>query len=412
MAVRAATARITLVFVATRLLLVAAAVIPWPLDFCTRFEVTRDGAPPHVVDVHWRTGSDGARRYLPGDSPAILDAFARMDSEYYLAIAAFGYARNPDGSLAQHVGFFPGYPAAVRGATHVFNAACGRPGAPLLDDPRVLLLAAFCVSNLALWCAAILLHRLSSRFFDERVAEGGSHWLLCCPVAFFGSAYLAESLFLALSIAAIACAFKRRMVFAAILAAAAAFTRPVGVLLVVPLLLISWQGRAEQRSFARDLVLFALVVPLGAVLVLALHRQSVGDPFAYFAIQSEYGHGGFPDFGGVVDLFRIGGKNSLELTRDAIQVAGLLAAAVALSALVRARAPWPLTIWGVLLVTFVLLSGHLISLPRYLFGTFPVFLGAALVVRSPGATRFALAASVAAQVAGFVVFTRAWPILI
>lgn len=408
------TARITLAFLVTRGLLLLATIVPWPLGPCLRYEVSgAAGAPPVEVVIPWRIDARGERDYLPGDPPPVLDAFARMDSEYYLAIAAFGYRRDPDGSLPQRAGFFPGYPATIRGLTHVVNALRGRPGAPVLDAPMMMLLAAFLISNATLWAAALALHRLAILFFEPRVAEDSALWLLCCPVAFFGSAYLAESLFLFFSIAAVLSAFQRRMAIAVLLGAAAAFTRPVGALLVIPLLWISWQRRAERRSVARDALLVLLFVPAGAAAVLLWHRTTLGDPWAYLAIQREYGHGGFPDFVGVVDLFRVAGKNTLERVRDTVQIAALGAAVACIAALVRSRkAPSPLWVWAAVLVLFVLLSGHLISIPRYLFSAFPLFLGAALLFSGSRSGRATLAVSVAAQVAGFVVFMRAWPVFI
>jgi hypothetical protein len=331
-----------------------------------------------------------------------------MDAEYYLWIAAFSY----EPTHAKAPGFFPGYPVAVSALARGINAARGQPGVPLYETPEVLLVAAFAVSNLALLFAALALFRLSRLFVDERLAESAAIWLLACPVAFFGSAYLAESLFLLLSIESLTCAFKRRMVLAALLGGAAAFTRPVGILLVVPLFMISLRKRAEGVLIVRDAFLL-LLVPAGAAGVVFWQAGALGDPWAYFKVQSSYGHGGFPDVGGILDLFRISGKDTLGLVRDAVQLVALAAATVCFVALVRARRlPAALWSWAAVSIAFVLLSGHLISLPRYLFSVFPLFIGAALLVPPGRWTHSLQAASTVLQVAGFVVFMRAWPVLI
>ena len=76
------------------------------------------------------------------------------------------------------------------------------------------------------------------------------------------------------------------------------------------------------------------------------------------------------------------------------------------------RLPLALGVWAVLSIAFALLSGHLLSMPRYVFSAFPVFIGAAMLVpRGRWATILAVT-SVALQVAGFVVFMRAWPVLV
>ena len=268
--------RIALVFLATRALLVVATFIPWPLPPCTEYEVRSPRAAVlEVVKVPWQTGGERLYAIHP---PAWLDSFARMDASYYLSIAAVGYAPVPgEPAIPQRAGFFPGYPVAVAGVAHAINAVLGRPGRRCTSTRSRGLVAAFLVSNGALLLAALALFLLAHRFLEEPVAEGAAIALLVSPVSFFGSAYLAESLFLALSISCLLFAFKRRMGWAAILGCAAAFTRPVGVLLVVPLLMISVRARAESRRVLRDCLLL-LLVPAGALAMLVWHSRALGDP--------------------------------------------------------------------------------------------------------------------------------------
>jgi hypothetical protein len=400
-------ARIVLWFVVTRLLLVAATFIAWPLDRCIEYEVqTGVASDPVVAKVPWKTTPAG-EVYYAAPSP-VLDAFFRMDSEYYLWLAAFGYGHE----YPRVAGFFPGYAMVTGGLARAINAVRGDFGTPIYKTPVVALLAAFVTSNLALLLAALGLYRLARLFVEAPVAESAAIWLLACPVAFFGSAYLGESLFLLFSIESVVFAFKRRMALAALFGCAAAFTRPVGVLIAVPLFLVSLRSRAAGSRVIRD-ALWLLLVPAGAIAVIVWHRLALGDPWAYFKVQSEFGHGNFPDVASFLDLFRFAGKNTLALVRDGVQVLALLAASGCLFALVRSRRiPAPLSVWAVLLMAVVLLSGHLISLPRYLFAIFPLFIGAALLIPPGRATRGLQAASVALEVAGFVVFMRAWPVLV
>jgi hypothetical protein len=384
---------------------VGATLVPWPLAPCLE---------PEVRD-RWR-GDPASGLYYVVPSP-VLDSFARMDADYYLEVAAFGYRPGEPGTgPPRAAGFLPGYPLAVRAMVHALNAIRGHPGAPILDTPpKVGLLAAFLTSNLALLLAALGLFRLGRLFLDETVAESAAIWLLVCPVGFFGSAYLAESLFLLLSIASLSSAFRRRMPLAALFGGAAALTRPVGVLLVVPLFLISLRARAERRHVVLD-ALWMLLVPAGLAAAMFWHARVLGDPWAYFEIQQRvYGHGGFPDFAGVADLFRIGDKNALALVRDGVQIAALVVASACTVPLVRGRPaalPRALAAWACVAVLVPLLSGHVLSIPRYLYGAFPLFLGAAILMPGGFRTRVAQVVSMALQVAGFVVLARAWPVLI
>jgi hypothetical protein len=394
--------RIALLWVATRALLVLATLVPWPLARCVD--------PPLDQRSPWNVGGT----WLPGDPPRWLDSFARMDADYYLTIAVFGYARNPDGSLPQHAGFFPGYPVAVRGVARLVELARGRAGGPLYEAPVTVLVAAFAVSNLALLLAALALFRLARIWLDEGLGEASAAWLLVGPLAFFGSAYLAEALFLWLSIESLLAALRRRMFRAALFGAAAAFTRPIGALLAIPLLMVSWRARAESKGVLRDGVLL-LLVPLGAAAVLAWHARELGDAWAYFDIQRTYGHGKFPDFASIADLFRIGDKDGVTLLRDGVQLAALAIAAACAGSLLGARGrqlPPALLAWAIVAVAIPLFSGHLISVPRYVFAAFPLAIGAALLAPGGAAGRVLKLVSFALQVAGFVVFTRAWPVLI
>jgi hypothetical protein len=349
---------------------------------------------------------------LPGNLPRWLDAFARWDALHYLTIAAVGVAPGPDGSPPQHAGFFPGYPAAVRGLTSLINLATGRAGAGILETPLTALVAAFAVSNLALLLAAIAIFRLARTFLDAAAAERSAIWMLTWPTAFFGSAYLAESLFLWLSIEATIAAHRRRMLRAAMIGGCASFTRLFGVLLLVPLFLYSLRGRVEPRRVLRDALLM-LAVPAGAGLVVFWHARALGHPWAYFDIQADYGHASFPSVAGFVDLFRIAGKDAVSLARDGIQVAALAAAVACLAAIVRgARVPLALVAYAVVSILVYALADHLLSLPRYLFSVFPLFVGAAMLVPEGRPTVVLQAVSTLLQVAGFVAFMRGWPLLV
>jgi hypothetical protein len=401
--------RIALAFLITRVLLVGAALVPWPLARCTEYAIADEAGGAHVQQVPWKQAPDGTTYY--GLPHSWLDSFVRMDAEYYLFISVFGYEPNHP----RAPGFLPGYPVAVGAVARGVQAASGNAGQDLLGAPVVLVSSAFAVSNLSLLLAALLLFRLVRAFLDERAAESAAILLLVSPLSFFGSAYLAESLFLLLSIASILLAVRGRPWLAALLGATAAFTRPLGALLVVPLAMITLRRRAETRSVARDLAAL-LLVPIGAAGVFLWHERQLGDPWAYMRIQREvFGHADFPDLDGVAALFGVGRKDWLAITRDAVQVTCLLGAAVCMVPLLRAasarRLPLAIAAWGLVAIAVPLFSGHVISLPRYVFGAFPVFVGAAMLLPS-GHRGGVYVVSTILQLAAFVVFTRAWPVFV
>ena len=138
----------------------------------------------------------------------------RQDAAQFLAIATRGYGRD-DGTVA----FFPLYPMAVR-------VVAWLPGVGPLG-------AALLVSNAAFLAALILLYGLTRLEFggSTSMARRSVLFLAVFPTAFFFLAPYTESSFLLLSVAAFWFARRDRWAWAAVMAALAAATRSVGILL-------------------------------------------------------------------------------------------------------------------------------------------------------------------------------------
>lgn len=408
--------RVFLLFAITRVVLFLVAAAPPLVEPCERFRVAVDG-PPGVFEeqvVPWSIGPSGERFNLT--EIRWLDAFTHMDARYYLSIGAFSYRLGEDGAIPREAGFFPGYPMAVRVVARGLEVISGVAKRPDPVRRTLWLVAAFLVAQGALLLSALSLQRLGASIAGEDVGTAAAAVLLLNPFAFFGSAMLSESLFLFLSIECLRRAHRREFALAAVLGAAAALTRPIGAALVVPLLAASFERRSDRRETVGDACAFALV-PAGAAIVPAWHGIALGAPFAYAEIQRQYGHGSFPDFRGVVELLGIFGPTPLDTARNVIQVAGLALAVAALWALRRravdGRIPWFFVVWGATALAVPLLSGHVISLPRYVFGAFPVFLGAAFLLPASRGGRIALGVlGMALQTAAFMVFAKAWPLFI
>lgn len=203
----------------------------------------------------------------------LVALWQRFDTNWYLAIAARGYA--PDGSTV----YFPLYPALIRVAT------------VLVGDP---LLAALLISNLALIGALVLLYWLGERFFDAASARRAVAYLLLFPTGFFLLVAYTESLFLLFTLGAFVFAARGRWRLAAMCGALTALTRLQGVLLIVPLGYLWWKEvsrSAEQGNMGMPItssphhasrithyVLHGsalLLIPLASVLFLALTNLSL-----------------------------------------------------------------------------------------------------------------------------------------
>ncbi|HUD70625.1 MAG TPA: mannosyltransferase family protein [Dongiaceae bacterium] len=162
--------------------------------------------------------------HAPG--PALLEMWARWDSEWYLLIADRGYGADdeflPRKVAYEHgddTGFFPLYPLLVRlvARTGISSLAAG-----------VL------VSNVALLVALAALHRLVDRDRGGAAADRAVWLVAAFPTSFFLSAVYAESLMLATLLLAIVAARDGRLLVAGLAAAACALSKPTGCLALLP----------------------------------------------------------------------------------------------------------------------------------------------------------------------------------
>jgi Mannosyltransferase (PIG-V) len=225
----------------------------------------------------------------------IAAPFARWDSVWYLAIAGGGYAHQP-----ARTAFFPLYPVVLHGLGVVV-------GSDLIAGV-IISLAAFAV-------ALLLLHRLVTFELDDRVAATTVVLLAFWPMSFFFSAVYSESLFLALSIAAVLGARLGRWGLAGVLGGLAAASRNSGVLLIVPIVLlflygpradrepfptqVGWRARLRPRyPITRELA-WTLLIPLGLAVYLGWLALSTGDGLVPFHVQQLWDRHFAGPFGGV-----------------------------------------------------------------------------------------------------------------
>ncbi|MBE3557559.1 MAG: hypothetical protein IMW91_10975 [Firmicutes bacterium] len=160
--------------------------------------------------------------------PQVFSIWIRWDSQWYLRIAAQGYTFH-SGSMIPEV-FYPLYPALIslfpRGAQSY--AALG---------------ISWSAAIAALW----FVHRLAESVVGRAVADRSIRYLVLFPTGFYLSAAYTESLFLLCSAAALWAAQQKRWGLAGWAAFAAALTRNIGILLVIPLIFSAWAGGKENR---------------------------------------------------------------------------------------------------------------------------------------------------------------------
>jgi hypothetical protein len=223
----------------------------------------------------------GNLRYSP-EAPRTLQAWAHWDAQWYLLIADRGYAaleetpslapRNPPEDTS---GFFPLYPMVVR----LLSALTGLLGGSIA--------AGLLVSNLALLGFLVLLRTWTGDRFGDEAGRGACLALCLFPTSLFLSAPYSESLFLLLAMGSVMASDKSRNLPAGLLALAAALTRPVGALLVLPL---AWSALRRdlpgRQRFSR--LAAAACAPAGLLLFAGFCRMQFGDPWAFLARQERW----------------------------------------------------------------------------------------------------------------------------
>lgn len=186
---------------------------------------------------------------LTHDVGAITDVWARWDSVHFLRIAEDGYS-------TAEAAFYPLYPALVALVGRVFFGH--------------YVLAGIVVSLAATLGAFVLLERAA----NERLGHAGGRravlYVALFPTALFLQAVYSESLFLFLCLGAFALAERTRFAEAGAVAGLAILTRPTGLALLPPLVLL-----ARRQSWR-----LVTALPIAAVYPIVLWRE-LGDPWAF-----------------------------------------------------------------------------------------------------------------------------------
>jgi hypothetical protein len=186
---------------------------------------------------------------LTRDLGSITDVWARWDSVHFLRIAEHGYS-------AGEAAFYPLYPGLVALAGRAFFGH--------------YVLGGIVVSLAATLGAFVVLERLAAPRLGESGARRAVLYVALFPTALFLQAVYSESLFLFLCVGAFALAERARFAEAGAVAGLAILTRPIGLALLPPLVLL-----ARRRSWQ-----LATALPVAAVYPVVLWRE-LGDPWAF-----------------------------------------------------------------------------------------------------------------------------------
>lgn len=229
-----------------------------------------------------------------------LDIWRSVDSAHYLDIARDWYVKTGNWDRMVQLVFLPGYPLLVR----IIN--------PVIRNDLV---SGLIVSGVCFAGAATVLYRLVRLDHSHTHAVQVLKYLCILPGAFFFAAPMSESLFLLLSVSSIYLLRKKDWFAACVLAGAAAFTRTLGLVLLVPVLFEmitdsvetaareqaskasheETSGKAQHISDNKKLLLRnaakywnLIFILFGFGCYLFINYQASGNPFQFLIYQKEH----------------------------------------------------------------------------------------------------------------------------
>lgn len=341
----------------------------------------------------------------PANNTTVTSALTSWDGQWYLGIAAGGYAHVP-GSMTDAFGhrtattplaFFPGYPWLVRLAG---------------DLPGVgLVAAAFTVT---LVCGVVCAYGLARLARDA----GGNRTVGLVLVVLFAASPMAvslsmtysEALFCALAAWSLVGVLEGNWLLAGLAAAGTGLVRPTAAALVATVLIAAVVAIVRRRDgFWPWLGL--VTAPAGLLGYLGYVAHRTGHLTGWFQLQERGWNSRFD--GGVASVrFAIQVLTTGRSVLEVVTVAVLLVAIALVVVCVRQRLAWPLTLYGALVLAMDLgANGLMNSKARLLLPAFtllvPVAVG--LARRRPGTVVAVLAgATVASAWFGAYAIT-AWP---
>jgi Glycosyltransferase family 87 len=298
------------------------------------------------------------------DNPAarlrVHQGLLAWDGGWYEEIAGHGYAT----AGTQSVRFFPGFPMVARALAWIPGVGVGT---------ALILLA----NLLALAAMAALLVLVRHDFGDPGLARRTVWLLALAPSAYALVLGYADAALLLCAVVTVLAARTGRWWWAAMAGLAAGLVRPVGLLLVVPLVIEVWQARrARATALGWTARLAAVVAPLaGTAIYLAWVGHQFGDAWLPFRVQQQNGHRGT-----FTVPLRAMGHDVESLFHghhvgSALHVPWVVLSLVLLVVAFR-RLPLSYAAFAAVVLAVSVTSSNLDSFERYALGAFPLVIAA------------------------------------
>ena len=202
------------------------------------------------------------------DAGSYLNFWLCTDSQHYMDIARDWYLSDGNMDRLVQLVFLPGYPIAVRILSYI-SGSC--------------LSAGFIISGVCFAGSGVMLYKLLRFDMSGSRALRAVKFFALCPAAFFFAAPMSESLFILCTLSCLYLVRRGRVFTGSILGAYAAFTRSLGIILIVPVFLELVHRRAKVREY-----LAIIIIPLGFAAYCLVNYAVSGDAFKFTEYQSEH----------------------------------------------------------------------------------------------------------------------------
>lgn len=223
-----------------------------------------------AITVHRTPDRDAFRPDGSGLWRYVISPLATWDGDWYVRAAREGY-----GEREATAAFWPFYPTLMDLGHRLTGLSHGTVGVV--------------VSNLLFLGALIVLLDYVRMVYGLEIASRSVWIAALSPMAFFFSAAYTESLFLLLTVGAMALAFSGRWTEAALLVVPAVLTRNSGILILAPmlLLLVRQYGWNPRGWWSKGIQLAAAAM---TAIAFTVHLDRVqGDPLLMVHAQAEWG---------------------------------------------------------------------------------------------------------------------------
>ncbi len=258
--------------------------LAWSLALIGYMQLVQLRYEPDRPDTSLQWTGDWTNRNSQRGKPYLLEPFLNTqvswDSEFYLSVATVGYddpevalVETPRGDYSMSYAFFPLYPLTIKVVRLPFTLLGMTPIAASVAAGVLVSLLGTLVGMIALY-----------DIVREELGEDGGlrtvFYLLIFPTSMFFAVVYTEGLFIGLAFGSLALMRRKQFVWAAVLAALATWTRSIGAVLVLPML-IAWvlAYRKVDVPLDKRRLLFQLPVLALPVIAYGLWRLAYGVQF-------------------------------------------------------------------------------------------------------------------------------------